>query len=57
MCNLSQAIKEEGKKEAYFELVQKGLLLPAEAAEALDLSLDDFNKAMTEAGYKIPELV
>jgi len=44
----------EGKAKAFFELVQDGDMRTEVAAEKLNLPIDEFEKQMTDAGYKIP---
>ena len=47
----------EGKAEAYYSLVQDGDISVEKAAEKLEISVEEFEKRMEKAGYKIPELV
>lgn len=44
----------EGKDEAFYTLVQDGILSVETGAEYAGVSVPEFEKAMTAAGYKIP---
>ena len=46
--------KREGKDEAFYTLVQDGKLSVETGAEYAGVSVPEFEKAMTAAGYKIP---
>ena len=62
MCNLSQGIKEQGIEQGIeqgrineiFSSVQEGDYSVERGAEKLHLSISEFEKQMTDAGYQIP---
>lgn len=62
MCNLSQGIKEQGIEQGIeqgrineiFSSVQEGDYSVGRGAEKLHLSISEFEKQMTDAGYQIP---
>ena len=56
MCEVADRLWNGGKAEAFYSLVQDGDITVEKAAEKLELSVEEFEKRMTEAGYKIPEL-
>lgn len=45
---------KEGRNDATFSLIQKGRISVADGAEETGMSIEEFKKAMLEAGYKIP---
>lgn len=61
MCNLSQGIKEQGieqgleqgRKSEIFTSVQEGDYGIERGAQKMNLSVEEFTKQMTSAGYKI----
>lgn len=61
MCNLSQGIKEnamqQGRIYEIFSSVQDGDYSVERGAQKMNLSISEFEKRMTEAGYKIPSEV
>ena len=48
-------MKRKGALQATFSLIQKGRISVADGAEETGMSIEEFKKAMLEAGYKIPE--
>ncbi len=55
-----RACREECSRAVFFEIylsVQEGDYSAKRGAEKAEMSLDEFEKAMSKAGYKIPELV
>ena len=48
---------EEGENKMLFTLVTKGKLDIDTAAEEAGVSVSEFEKLMSEAGYKVPETV
>lgn len=70
MCNLSQGIKEQGiekgiekgieqgleqgRKSEIFTSVQEGDYGIERGAQKMNLSVEEFTKQMTSAGYKMP---
>ena len=46
--------REEGRMTVLFKYVANGYIPPEVAAEELNMSVDDFKKALIEAGYKFP---
>ena len=61
MCKAWDDHKKRGIQEGrLFEIylsVQEGDYSSKRGAEKAEMSLDEFEKAMSKAGYKIPELV
>ena len=61
MCKAWDDHKKRGIQEGrLFEIylsVQEGDYSAKRGAEKAEMSLDEFEKAMSKAGYKIPELV
>ena len=62
MCNLSLVIKEQGieqgleqgRKSEIFTSVQEGDYSIERGAQKMNLSVEEFMKQMTSAGYKVP---
>ena len=61
VCNGVKEIREEARAEArefwnrkIYVLVEKGKLLPEDAAESFDISVDQLQDNMTNAGYEFP---
>ena len=66
MCNLSQGIKEQGIEQGLeqgleqgrrfeiFTSVQEGDYSIERGAQKMNLSVEEFMKQMTSAGYKVP---
>lgn len=62
MCNLSLVIKEQGieqgleqgRKSEIFTSVQEGDYGIERGAQKMNLSVEEFMKQMTSAGYKVP---
>ena len=54
MCNYSEYIFEEGRYSEVFSSVQEGDYGVVRGAQKLDLSVEEFEKEMSAAGYKIP---
>ena len=52
--DLKEEGRIEGERRAFFSLVSKGTLTANQAAEELGVSVAEFEKKMTEAGYHIP---
>lgn len=48
--------KDEGRNETLYSLVQKGAISVETAAVEANISVEEFEKQMLEAGYKIPAL-
>ena len=48
--------KDEGRNETLYSLVQDGDLSIEKAAKRVNLTVEEFEKQMIEAGYKIPAL-
>ena len=48
---------EKGKHEMIFTYVQNGRFSVEQGAEDAGMSVEEFKKRMSEAGYKVPELV
>ena len=46
-----------GTARGYYSMVSKGRITARDAAEDLGLSVDEFLRNMSDAGYKVPELV
>ena len=46
--------REEERKRVFFTLVSEGDISVARGAEKLQLSVEEFVKKMTEAGYQVP---
>ena len=40
----------------YFTLVQKGKMTLNDAADEANMTINDFSTAMTNAGYKLPQI-
>ena len=61
MCTLWDEIREEGRMaglcQAIFSSVQEGDYGVSRGAEKMGISIEEFVRKMTEAGYKIPEKV
>ncbi len=53
---ISQGISQ-GEANATFKFVQKGKLTLEEGAAELGMTVAEFEKAMTKAGFKLPETV
>lgn len=47
--------REEGRNDAIFSYVEKGLISMEQGAKDTSLSIEDFKKAMIDAGYQPPE--
>ena len=47
--------RKEGRNQTIFSYVHKGRITIEEGAQDADMSIEDFKKAMTEAGYTLPE--
>ena len=46
--------REEERNRVFFTLVSEGDISVARGAEKLQLSVEEFVKKMTEAGYQVP---
>ena len=55
MCNLSQGIEENGRKNEIFQSVQDRDYSVRRGAEKLGITEEEFKKCMEEAGYKVPD--
>lgn len=44
----------EGRNDTIFSYVEKGLIAIDQGAKDTSLSIEDFKKAMIDAGYKLP---
>ena len=59
MCDVAERIKYNGRMEGrtleLYELVQDGDLSVEKASSRLNMSAKDFTKAMSEAGFKLPQ--
>ena len=47
--------RQEGRNQTIFSYVYKGRVTLEEGAQDAGMSVSDFKKAMTEAGYKLPD--
>lgn len=47
--------REEGRNQIIFSYVHKGRITIEEGAQDADMSIEEFKKALTEAGYTLPE--
>ena len=56
MCKAWEDQKEEGRVIEIYTSVQEGDYGPERGAEKLQISVEEFEKRMTEAGYQIPVL-
>lgn len=54
MCSVVQNLKAEGRLEEIFSSVQEGDYSLERGAQKAGMIIPEFEKAMTEAGYKIP---
>ena len=50
-----QEMMKKGRNQTIFSYVHKGRITIEEGAQDADMSIDEFKKAMTEAGYTLPE--
>lgn len=61
MCTLWDEVREEGRMsglcQEIFSSVQEGDYGVSRGAEKMGISIEEFVRKMTEAGYKIPEKV
>ena len=46
--------REEGRNQTIFSYAQNGIISLEQGAKDTDMSIEQFEKAMTEAGYKLP---
>ena len=54
MCDVADRLENKGRKQMMFSLVQDGTLEISVAAQKIQMTVPEFEKAMTAAGYKIP---
>ena len=54
MCDVADRLENKGRKQMMFSLVQDGTLEISIAAQKIQMTVPEFEKAMTAAGYKIP---
>lgn len=54
MCSVVQNLKEEGRFEEIFSSVQEGDYSLERGAQKAGMTIPEFEKSMTEAGYKVP---
>ena len=57
MCEVADYLCNSGKAEMLYTLVQDGDLPIEKAAPRLNLTIEEFEKKMTEAGFMVPEAV
>ena len=57
MCDVADRLENKGRKQMMFSLVQDGTLEISVAAQKIQMTVPEFEKAMTAAGYKIPDEV
>ena len=50
-----QEMMKKGRNQTIFSYVHKGRITIEEGAQDADMSIEEFKKAMTEAGYTLPE--
>lgn len=54
MCSVVQNLKEKGRFEEIFSSVQEGDYSLERGAQKAGMTIVEFEKAMAEAGYKVP---
>ncbi|MBR6325474.1 MAG: Rpn family recombination-promoting nuclease/putative transposase [Lachnospiraceae bacterium] len=60
MCDVAERLERKGRAEGtkpLYLLVQDGSVSPDKAAAAMGISVSELEKAMTDAGFKIPSMV
>ena len=56
MCEVLDNIWNDGQAKMLYSLVQDGDLSIEKAAGRLNLTIEEFEKNMAEAGFRIPEM-
>ena len=55
ILTLPSDLIREGRNDTIFSYVEKGLIAMEQGAKDTSLSIEDFKKAMTDAGYHLPD--
>lgn len=54
MCEVAERLTQQGREEMVYEFVGNKTITPQQGADALNISVEELEEKMKEAGYTCP---